>query len=130
MCFRAEVRQARTVADISSPVGVVRTNKIDKQLQTKQKITPKVSNSRVIGDQPCSARVIFWTAGSGPAWIRMQITRRSGLAWIRIQITDGSGSPLIRIQITRDSVLQLSAFKLPMDPDLYRSAFKSTVDPV
>jgi hypothetical protein len=41
---RAEVRQARTVADISSPVGVVRTNKIDKQLQTKQKITPKVSN--------------------------------------------------------------------------------------
>jgi hypothetical protein len=42
------VRQARTVADISGPVGVVRTNKIDKQLQTKQKITPKVSYSRVI----------------------------------------------------------------------------------
>jgi hypothetical protein len=44
MC-RADVRQGRPVPDISSPVDVVRTNKIDKQLQTKQKITPKVKTT-------------------------------------------------------------------------------------
>jgi hypothetical protein len=96
------VRQPRTVADISAPVGVVRTNKIDKQLQTKQKITPKVS-SRLAGVGR-AVQVVFQTARSGSAWtrilnyprIRFRIDPNLNYPWIRFRMDPRLNYPWIR----------------------------------